>query len=112
MDDADFEAALAAAFQAPAQGVQRRDMTETILQRVNSNHWARAGVLAGAALIGVAIAGTALALTELARPVGAWAMAALDNLRFPTAHTDPTPFIIVGLVLTGLTVARNAIRDL
>lgn len=112
MDDADFEAALAAAFQTPAQGVQRRDMTETILQRVNSNHWARAGVLAGAGLIGVAIAVSALALTELARPVGAWAMAALDNLRFPTAEADPTPFIIVGLVLTGLTVARNAIRDL
>ena len=36
MDDADFEAALAAAFQTPAQGVQRLDMTETILQRVNA----------------------------------------------------------------------------
>ena len=91
---------------------QRRDMTETILQRVNANHWARAGVLGGAGLIGVAIAGSALVVTELARPIGAWAFDALYNLRFPTAHADPTPFIIVGLVLTGLTVARNAIRDL
>ena len=112
MDDADFEAALAAAFQAPAEGVQRRDMTETILQRVSSNHWARAGVLAGAGLIGVAIAGSALIATQLARPVGAWAMEALYDLRFPAAHADPTPFIIVGLVLTGLTVVRNTIRDL
>jgi hypothetical protein len=112
MDDADFEAALAAAFQTPAKGVQRRDMTETILQRVNSNHWARAGVLAGAGAVGVAIAGSALAITQLARPIGAWALRALYDLRFPAAHVDPTPFIIVGLVLTGLTVARNAIRDL
>jgi hypothetical protein len=112
MDDADFEAALAAAFQTPAQGVQRKDVTETVLQRVSGNHWARTGALAGAGLIGVAITGSALALTQLARPMGAWAMAALDNLRFPAAHADPTPFIIVGLVLTGLTVAGNAIRDL
>ena len=112
MDDADFEATLAAAFQTPAQGVQRRDMTETILQRVSSNHWARAGVLGGAGLVGVAIAGSALVVTQLARPIGAWVVDALYNLRFPTAHADPTPFIIVGLVLTGLTVARNAIRDL
>ena len=74
MDDADFEAALAAAFQTPAEGVQRREMTETILQRVSSNHWARTGVLAGAGLIGVAIAGSALAITQLAQPIGAWAM--------------------------------------
>jgi len=112
MDDADFEAALAAAFQTPAEGVQHRDMAETILQRVSSNHWARAGVLAGAGLIGVAIAGSALVATQLARPLGVWAMAALYDLRFPTAAADPTPFIIVGLVLTGLTLVRNAIRDL
>lgn len=112
MDDADFEAALAAAFQTPAEDVQRPDMTETILQRVSSNHWARAGVLAGAGLIGVAIAGSALAITELARPIGAWAMEALYDLRFPAAYADPTPFIVVGLVLTGLAVVRNAIRDL
>ena len=112
MDDADFEAALAAAFQTPAEGVQRRDMTETILQRVSSNHRARAGVLAGAGLVGVAVAGSALAITQLARPIAAWAMAALYDLRFPAAHADPTPFIIVGFVLTGLTVVRNAIRDL
>ena len=112
MDDADFEAALAAAFQTPAQGVQRKDVTETVLQRVNSNHWARAGALAGAGLVGVTITGSALALTQLARPMGAWAMAALGNLRFSAAHADPTPFIIVGLVLTGLTVVGNAIRDL
>jgi hypothetical protein len=112
MDDADFEAALAAAFQTPVEGVQRRDMTETILQRVSGNHWARACVLAGAGLIGAAIAGSALAITQLARPIGAWAMEALYDLRFPASHADPTPFIIVGLVLTGLTVARNAIRDL
>jgi hypothetical protein len=87
-------------------------MTERILDRVNANHWARAGVLGGAGLIGVAIAGSALVVTQLARPIGAWAMDALYGLRFPTAHADPTPFIIVGLVLTGLTVARNAIRDL
>ena len=77
MDDADFEAALAAAFQTPAQGVQRKDVTETVLQRVSGNHWARTGALAGAGLIGVAITGSALALTQLARPMGAWAMAAL-----------------------------------
>lgn len=112
MDDADFEAALAAAFQTPAEGVQRRDMTETILDRVNANHWARAGVLGGAGLIGVALAGSALIVTQLARPIGAWALDALYDLRFPTAHADPTPFIIVGLVLTGLTVVRNTIRDL
>jgi hypothetical protein len=112
MDDADFEAALAAAFQTPAEGVQRRDVTETILQRVSSNHWARAGVLAGAGLTGVAIAGSALAITPLARPNGAWAMEALYALRFPAAHADPTPFVIAGLLLTGLTVMRNAIRDL
>jgi len=112
MDDADFEAALAAAFQTPAEGVRRHDLTETILQRVSSNHWARAGVLAGAGLVGMAIAGSALAITQLARPIGAWAMEALYDLRFPADHADPTPFIIVGLVLMGLTVARNAIRDL
>ena len=112
MDDADFEAALTAAFQTPAEGVQRRDMAQTILQRVSSNRLARAGVLASAALVGVGIAGTALVATQLARPIGAWAMAALYDLRFPTAAADPTPFIIVGLVLTGLTLARNAIRDL
>ena len=112
MDDADFEAVLNAAFRTPTEGVQRRDMAETILQRVNSNHWARAGVLGGASLIGVAIAGSALMVTQLARPIGAWALEALYDLRFPSADADPTPFIIVGLVLTGLTVARNAIRDL
>jgi len=112
MDDADFEAALAAAFQKPAEGVQRREMTETILQRVNSNHWARAGVLAGAGLVGVTIAGSALAITQLARPIGAWAMTALYDLRFPASYADPTPFIIVGFVLTGLTLVRNTIRDL
>jgi hypothetical protein len=112
MDDANFEAALAAAFQTPAEGVQRRDMAQTILQRVSNNHLARAGVLAGAGLTGVAIAGSALAITQLARPIGAWAMAALSDLRFPAAHADPTPFVIVGLVLTGLALARNAIRDL
>src|ERR1700754_301305 len=111
MDDADFEAALAAAFQTPAEGVQRRDMTETILERVSSNHWARVGVLAGAGAVGVGIAGSGPALPQLARPIGAWAVAALQDLRFPLAHTDPTPFIIVGLVLTGLTVARDAIRN-
>jgi hypothetical protein len=112
MDDADFETALAAAFQTPAEGVQRRDMTETILQRVSSNHLARAGVLAGAGAVGVGIAGFALVATQLARPIGAWAAAALYDLRFSAAHADTTPFIIVGLVLTGLTFARNAIRDL
>lgn len=112
MDDADFEAALAAAFQTPAEGVQRRDMTETILQRVSSNHVARAGVLTGAGVVGVGIAGSALIATQLARPIAAWGVDALYDLRFPAAHADPTPFIIVGLVLTGLTVARNAIRDL
>jgi len=112
MDDANFEAALATAFQTPLEDVPRRDMTETILQRVSRSHRARAGVLAGAGLTGVAIAGSALAATQLARPLGAWAMAALYDLRFPTAAADPTPFIIVGLVLTGLTVVRNVIRDL
>ena len=112
MDDADLAAALAAAFQTPAEGVRRRDLSETVLQRVSSNHWARAGVLAGAGVTGVAIAGSALALTQLARPIGAWAMTALYDLRFPAAHADPTPFIIVGFVLTGLTLARNAIGDL
>ncbi len=112
MNDADFEAALTAAFQTPAEGVQRRDMSDTILERVSSNRRARAGVLAGAGLVGVTIAGSALALTQLARPIGAWASAALYDLRFPMAHADPTPFIVVGLVLTGLTVARDAIRNL
>ena len=112
MDDADFEAVLAAAFQAPVEGAVRRDMSETILQRVRRNGWARAGVLAGSGLIGVAIASSALVATELARPIAGWVMRTLEDLRFDAYPADASPFIVVGLVLMGLTVVRNAIRDL
>jgi hypothetical protein len=111
MDEADFEAALATAFQTPAEGAFHRDMSETILQRVRQNGWARAGVLASSGLFGVAIAISALVATELARPIAGWALRTLDDLRFDYP-TDASPFVAVGLVLMGLTLARNAIRDL
>lgn len=112
MDDTDFEIALAAAFQAPAAGAVRRDMTETILQRVASNGWARTGVLAGAALLGVLIAASALVITQLAEPIGNWGLEVMDALRFHQSSGDPTPFVVIGLTLTVLAMARNAIRDL
>lgn len=112
MDDTDFETALAAAFQAPIRGAIRRDMTETILQRVASNGWARAGVLAGAALVGVLIAASALVLTQLAEPIRDWGMEVMDALRFHQSLGDPTPLVVIGLTLMVLALGRNAIRDL
>jgi hypothetical protein len=112
MDDLDFETVLAAAFQTPVEGAVRCDMSETILQRVRRSGWARAWVLAGSGLIGVAIAGSALVATQLARPIAGWVMRTIEDLRFDAYPTDASPFIVVGLVLMGLTVVRNAIRDL
>ena len=112
MDDLDFETVLAAAFQTPVEGAVRRDMSETILQRIRRSGWARAGVLAGSGLIGVAIAGSALVATELARPIAGWVMGTLYELRLDAYPTDASPFIVVGLVLMVLTIVRNAIRDL
>ena len=112
MDDADFQTALAAAFQTPTPGAARRDMTDTILQRVRETGWARAGVLAGSGLVGVAIAVSALVATELAHPVADWALARLGELRLDTYPTDASPFVAVGLVLMALTLVRNTIRDL
>jgi hypothetical protein len=112
MDDLDFETVLAAAFQTPVDGAVRRDMSETILRRIRRSGWARTGVLAGSGLIGVAIAGSALVATELARPIAAWALRTLDDLRVETYPTDASPFVAVGLVLLLLTLVRNAIRDL
>ena len=112
MDDTEFEAALAAAFQEPAAGAVHREMTESVLQRVASNGWARAGVLIGAGLIGVAIAASALVATELARPIGGWIWRTIEDLRFEGYPTDASPFVAIGLVLMGLTIFRNAIRDL
>ena len=92
MDDADFEAALAAAFQAPAADVARRDMTEAILQRARKTSWARAGVLAGSGLVGVAIAGSVLVATQLAQPIAYWAAGVIRDLRVDTYSADASPF--------------------
>src|SRR5215216_3829236 len=112
MDDTDFEATLAAAFQTLVEGAVHRDMAETILQRISRNGWARAGVLAVSGLVGVAIACAALVATELARPIAGWALGMLNELRLDAYPTDASPFVAVGLVLMLLTVVRNAIRDL
>lgn len=112
MNDSDFEAALGAAFQTPIADPARRDVTSTVLQRLSSDSRSRAGVLAAAALLGVAIAASALVATRLAGPILGWALRIAGDLKLDVAGADPTPFVIVGLVLTGLAVARNAIRDL
>lgn len=87
-------------------------MTEAILQRVASNGWARAGVLAGAALVGVLIAGSALVITQLAEPISNWGLQVMDALKFHQSLGDPTPFVVIGQSLTVLVMTRNAIRDL
>ncbi len=112
MNDSEFEAALDAAFRAPIADAGRRDVTETVLQRLSSNSVTRAGVLAGAGLIGVAVAASALVATRLAGPILGWVLGIVDDLTLDMVGADPTPFVVVGLVLTGLAVARNAIRDL
>jgi hypothetical protein len=112
MDDAQFEAQLTAAFQAPAAGGLHHDMTETILQRSRKSSFARASVLAGSGFAGVGIAVAALVTTELARPLAGWGLGMLRTLTQESYPTDASPFVAVGLTLMALTLARNAIRDL